>query len=87
MTKTLKARYDAEHNVLRLVEPLEGVADEAEVEVTVKEPTQAEAPDDGVERPWMRLAGSLSKEAGDEMARIIEEEFPMIDPVPGYKWP
>ncbi|MBV9494404.1 MAG: hypothetical protein JOZ54_09155 [Acidobacteria bacterium] len=81
--KTLKARYDAANNVLRLVEPLEGVANDAEVTVAVE--TSVDAADSA--RPWAHLRGILSKEAGDEMARIIAEEFPLVDPVPGYKWP
>ncbi len=81
MTKTLKARYDAEQNIFRLVEPLEGVANEEEVTLLV-----ATQPKDG-ERPWSHLRGILAGEAGDEMARIIAEEFPLIDPVPGYQWP
>lgn len=82
MRKTVKARYDAEQKVLRLVEPLEGVADDAEVEVEV-----GATPEVGAKPPWADLRGILSKEEGDEMARRIEEEFPMTSPVPGYKWP
>jgi hypothetical protein len=72
MKKTVKARYDAENNILRLVEPLEGVANDAEVEVDVA--TKA-TPEHG-ERPWAHLRGILSKESGEEMARIIDDEFP-----------
>lgn len=83
MRKKITARYDAENNVLRLVEPLEGVANEEKVTVEVE--TAAVATKAGP--PWAHLRGTLSKEAGDEMARIIAEEFPLVDPVPGYKWP
>ncbi|HEV7922413.1 MAG TPA: hypothetical protein VGR02_16625 [Thermoanaerobaculia bacterium] len=79
MTKTLKARYDAEHNVLRLVEPLEGFANDADVEVTVETAAEAKVPGDEVERPWLALEGSLSREAGEELARNINELFPMWD--------
>lgn len=68
-SKVVKATYDAEHNVLRLVEPLEGVADEATLTVIVDAPSRAAD-------PWEDLRGILSKEAGDELAAIIEEEFP-----------
>jgi hypothetical protein len=82
MTKTLKARYDAEHNVLRLVEPLEGVADDADVTVTLLD---TPPPNDGVERPWLKWENSLSVEGGAEMARIIDEEFPPTEDLSRYQ--
>ena len=69
MTKVLKAKYDAAENVLRLVEPLDGVKDDETVSVTVETPVD---PD----RPWLALSGSLSKEAGDSLAQAHEELFP-----------
>jgi hypothetical protein len=69
MTKVLKAKYDAAENVLRLVEPLDGVKDDETVSVTVETPANPE-------RPWLALEGSLSIEAGESLARAHEELFP-----------
>ena len=70
--KTVKAEYDASENVLRLVEPLEGIPDHAQVDVTFVEPGAAA-------RSVEKLSGSLSKEAGESMARAINELFPPWD--------
>jgi len=69
VTKALTAEYDATLNALRLAEPLEGVNDHEQVTVMVDMPPRSEP-------PWMKLRGSLSGEAGDELARLIEEMFP-----------
>ena len=69
--KTLKAEYDASANALRLVEPLEGVKDHETVELTLNEKPPVDP-----ERPWLALEGSLSKEAGESLARAHEELFP-----------
>jgi hypothetical protein len=68
MSKLLKAKYDAAHNALQLVEPLEGVPNEADLEVTVQltpHPHQ-----------WAALRSMVTQEQLDELAAIIEEEFP-----------
>ena len=69
-SKVVKATYDAENNTLRLVEPLVGVGNDETLTVIVEEPARAP-------HSWDDLRGILSKEAGDELAAIIEEEFPI----------
>jgi hypothetical protein len=69
MGKLVKAEYDAEHNALRLVEPLEGVKDHEEVDVLVSRHFDPE-------RPWMAFSGILSKEDGDDLAAVMNELFP-----------
>jgi hypothetical protein len=71
MSTLVTAEYDATRKVLRLVAPAEGlpVDDGSEVAVT---PTEID-PD----RPWLAFSGCLSKEAGDELAAIIDEMFPI----------
>ena len=71
MAKVLKAKYDASENALRLVEPLDGVKNDETVEITL-----ADKPPVDPERPWLALEGSLSEEAGDSLARAVEELFP-----------
>jgi hypothetical protein len=70
MSKVVTAEYDAAANAFRLDEPFEGVADHAKVTLTV---TPAES---DVDRPWLALSGSLSKEAGESLARAVDELFP-----------
>lgn len=69
MTKIVKAEYDAEHQTLRLLEPLDGFKDGAQVTAVVntEEPNQSRK----------SLRGILSKEAGEDLARVIEEMFPI----------
>ena len=69
--KVFKGKYDATGKTLRLVEPLEGVADDQTVTFTLV-PTPSQEP----ERPWLKFRGCLSPEDADELAGIIEEEFP-----------
>lgn len=69
MSKVLTATYDAEQNVLKLAEPLEGVKDEERVNIVVTKPVDPN-------RPWLALSGILSKEAGEELAKNIDEMFP-----------
>ena len=69
MSKVLTAKYDAEHNVLRLVERPEGVKNDDTVTVLVSKPIDPS-------RPWLALSGILSKEAGEELAKNIDEMFP-----------
>jgi len=70
MTKVVIAEYDAAQNTLRLVEPLDGVRDHEKVQVQVIA-TEAKA-----KSTWSDLRGSLSKEAGEELSRIVNEMFP-----------
>ena len=69
MTRIVKAEYDAEHQTLRLLEPLEGFEDHDQVTAVINR-----AHDQG---PWQSLRGILSKEAGDELAQAIDEMFPI----------
>ena len=68
MAQVIKAEYDAEHQTLRLLEPLEGFQDHDQVTAIVDK--------DQTGRPWRSLRGILSKEAGEELARVINEMFP-----------
>jgi len=68
MSNVVKARYDAEHNALRLVVPLEGVSDTEEVELMVMKPVEPE-------RPWMAFSGILSEKAGESFSRALDEMF------------
>jgi hypothetical protein len=70
MTKVVTAEYDAAHNTLRLVEPLDGVRDHETVQV------QVIAADDNDVPAWLALRGTLSKEAGEDLASAIDELFP-----------
>ena len=70
MTKVVTAEYDAAQSALRLLEPLDGVRDHEKVQVQVI-PTEAKA-----KSTWSDLRGSLSKEAGDDLARALNEMFP-----------
>jgi len=70
MTKVVTAEYDATQNTLRLVEPLDGVRDHEKVQVQVIATEPAAQPG------WTALRGSLSKEAGDELAQALDELFP-----------
>ena len=69
MTKIVKAEYDAEHQTLRLLEPLEGFENGAEVTAVVNtnEPCH----------PLKAASGILDDEAGESFARAVEEMFPI----------
>lgn len=71
MSKSITAEYDAVEQVLRLAEPLDGFADHANVVVTVETPRNEQVP------ASRSLSGALSKEGAEEMARVIEELFPI----------
>jgi glutamate synthase domain-containing protein 2 len=75
MSKTILAEYDAEHKTLKLEEPLEGIKDHEKLKVAVEE-VEAEGL---VERPWMKLEGSLSPEAGESLSRAIDELYGPIN--------
>jgi hypothetical protein len=72
MSKVIRAEYDDATNSLQLLEPLEGFASHETVSVIIQH--------DEVKRPWSHLRGILSAEDGQELARIIDEAFP-IEPV------
>jgi len=69
MGKTIEAEYIARENILKLAQPLAGVADHARLSIEVKEATP---PSD---QPWLALAGSLSEEEGRELARVVRDAF------------
>ncbi|MEK6373259.1 MAG: hypothetical protein AABO58_11245 [Acidobacteriota bacterium] len=69
MGKVVKAEYDAEHQTLRLLEPIEGFDDHEKVSVIVEKVV--------AERPWMALADTLVGEDGERFERAIEEAFPI----------
>jgi hypothetical protein len=72
MTRPVTAEYDAEEKTLRLAEPLVGVEDHARVQIVVtQEPEQRDTA-----RPWLAFSGALTKEAGDELASLVNEMFP-----------
>jgi hypothetical protein len=69
MGKTIEAEYIARENILKLAQPLRGVADHAKVSIEVKE---ASATSD---QPWLALAGSLGEQEGRELARAVRDAF------------
>lgn len=69
MGRTIEAEYIARENILKLAQPLSGVADHAKVSVEVKE-TPARR-----DQPWLALAGSLSEEEGRQLARTVRDAF------------
>ena len=69
MGRTIEAEYIARDNVLKLVQPLSGVADHAMVSIEVKETATA------ADQPWLALAGSLSEEQGRELALAVRDAF------------
>jgi len=71
MLKTIHAIY--EHGVLRPVEPLEGITENANVEVTI-------SLEKGVTQPLLRFAGILSEEEATSMMKIVADEFERINP-------
>ncbi len=69
MARTIEAEYLAEHNVLKLTEPLTGVRDHAKLAVEIKALPTTES------QPWMAFAGTLSGKSGREVARAVNEAF------------
>ncbi len=69
MGRTIEAEYIARENILKLAQPLSGVADHARVSIEVKEAAAASF------QPWLALAGSLSEEEGRELARVVRDAF------------
>jgi len=70
MTKTIHAIY--EHGILRPLEPIEGIMENSEVEVTVSVEKEAS-------HPILRFAGILNDEEADEMMKVVEEEFERVN--------
>lgn len=70
MTKTIHAIY--EHGILRPLEPIEGIGENTEVEVTIAVKQKELS-------PILRFAGILSEEEANKMLRIVEEEFERIN--------
>jgi predicted DNA-binding antitoxin AbrB/MazE fold protein len=69
--QTLEAIY--ENGVLRLLEPLEGLAEHSKVKITIEA-------EESHPHPLLQFAGILNNEEAAELRRIIEEEFEGIDP-------
>lgn len=69
MGRTIEAEYIARENILKLAQPLSGVADHAKVSIEVKE-----APITS-DQPWLVLAGALGEEEGRELARAVRDAF------------
>ena len=70
MGRIVKATFDAEHQTLRLLEPVEGFANDEQVDVIINKQIDPQ-------RPWMALENTLSGEDGEAFARAIEEMFPI----------
>lgn len=70
MGRTIEAEYIARENILKLAQPLRGVADHAKVSIEVKDVEAATR-----DQPWLALAGSLSEEEGRELARAVRDAF------------
>ncbi|MBM4065018.1 MAG: DUF104 domain-containing protein [Planctomycetes bacterium] len=70
MTKTIHAIY--EHGILRPLEPIEGIRENSEVEVTIAVKQKEVS-------PILRFAGILSEEEANKMLRIVEEEFERVN--------
>jgi hypothetical protein len=72
MSKAILAEYDEATNTLQLLEPLEGFANHETVSIIVKH--------ENGKRPWSHFRGILSAEDGQDLARVIDEAFP-IEPI------
>lgn len=70
VTQTLEAVY--ENGVFRPLSAPEGVAEHSRVTISVRT-----GPNTG--SPW-DLAGSISREDGEEMQQIVRREFGRVDP-------
>jgi predicted DNA-binding antitoxin AbrB/MazE fold protein len=69
MKKIIHAIY--ENGVLKPVEPLEDIAENSEVELSVQYPPSSKSIKD--------VFGILPKQDADEMRKIVEEEFEKVD--------
>lgn len=70
MSKVVRAKYDAAQHVLRLAEPLEGVENDEDVDVTVDTGTSREP-------SILDFRGCLTGKNGEEFAALIDEMFPI----------
>lgn len=70
MTRIIQALY--EDGVLKPLQPLEGVAERSQVQITVE--VREDRP-----HPLSECFGILPDEDAEEMRRIIEEEFERVD--------
>lgn len=71
MGKVVKAEYDAATHALKLVEPVEGLEDREQVDVTIDKRFEADG------ESWRPFVGCLAGPAGDDFARAIDEMFPI----------
>lgn len=69
MKKIIHAIY--ENGVLKPLEPLEEIAENSEVELSVQYPL--------IPKSIKDVFGILPKEDADEMRKIVEEEFERVD--------
>ena len=70
MVKTLHAVY--EHGILRPLEPIEGIEENAEVELTLIIEKK------GIQ-PILRFAGILKEEEADQMIKVVDDEFERVN--------
>ena len=71
MGKVVRAEYDAATHALKLVEPVEGLHDRDQVDVTIDKREEPGA------ESWRPFVGCLAGPAGDDFARAIDEMFPI----------
>lgn len=71
MTKTIQAVF--EHGILRPLEPIEGIRENTEVEITIAFKQKELS-------PVLRFAGILSEEEANGMLKAVEEEFERVNP-------
>jgi len=67
--KIIHAIYD--HGVLRPLDPLDEIAENSEVELSIHYPS--------TQHPMKNVFGILPREDADEMRKIIDEEFEKVN--------
>lgn len=77
MTQHIKAIY--ENGVLRPLQPLQGVADHARVDVTVNTSELSHSSKTCPDMDVRACIGTLSDKDAAEMTRIIADEFEKVD--------
>lgn len=70
MTKTIQALYKC--GVLKPLEPIEGLEENTEVEITV-------STEKNTFQPLLKFAGVLGEEEANAMMKIVDEEFEKVD--------
>ena len=75
MVKRLHAVY--EHGILRPLEPIDGIEENAEVELTLSIDLSIEKK--GI-HPILRFAGILKEEEADQMMKAVDDEFERVNP-------